>query len=162
MCPNIPNKLFEPVQRNLRKALAFWRLVFDMVGNLACIYSGQVMHKSSFSLDHFLPWRFVAHDLLWNIVPTPQSVNAAKGDNLVDLNRYFEPFAQLQYSAVQAVSASMKTDLLEDHILLLGVSSSADIHLMSFQDFRERLHNAIAPQFQIAANMGFPSHWSYA
>lgn len=160
--PNIPNKLFEPAQRDLRKALAFWRLVFDIVGNLACIYSGQVIQKSSFSLDHFLPWRFVAHDLLWNIVPTPQSVNATKSDNLPDLNRYFEPFAQLQYHAVQAVIASVQANLLEDYMLLLGVSSVADIQDMPFQTFREKVHNAITPQFQIAANMGFSSHWSYA
>jgi hypothetical protein len=159
--PNISNKLFEPEHRNLNQARAFWRLVFDKVGELTCIYSGQVMQIGGFSLDHFLPWRFVAHDLLWNMIPTLRNVNSAKSDNLPDLNRYFDPFAQLQYNAVQMVAISVKAHLLEDHILLLGVSSIAEIQGLSFQSFRERLHDTIAPQFQIATNMGFPGQWSY-
>ena len=160
--PNIPNKLFEPEQRDLNQARSFWRLVFDMLGGLTCIYSGQVMQKGGFSLDHFLPWRFVAHDLLWNIIPTPRNVNSAKSDNLPDLNRYFDPFALLQYNAIQTVATSIKAHLLEDHILLLGVSSIAELQGLSFQNFRERLHDIISPQFQIATNMGFSGHWSYA
>jgi hypothetical protein len=59
------------------------------------------------------------------------------------------------------VAISVKAHLLEDHILLLGVSSIAEIQGLSFQSFRERLHDTIAPQFQIATNMGFPGQWSY-
>jgi len=159
--PNIPNKLFEPGQRNLNQARAFWRQVFDKVDGLTCIYSGEVMKKGGFSLDHFLPWRFVAHDLLWNIIPTPRIVNSAKSDNLPNLDRYFAPFAQLQYDAIQTVVASTAAQLLEDHILLLGVSSITELQSISFQNFRNRLHATLLPQFQIATNMGFPGHWIY-
>ena len=159
--PNISNKLFEPMQRDLNQARTFWRLVIEKSGSLACIYSGQVMQKSNFSLDHFLPWRFVAHDLLWNIIPTPKSVNSAKNDNLPDLKRYFDGYAHLQFNALEAVADSGKHTLLEDHILLLGISSVAELQALSFAKFREKLHDTIAPQFQIAANMGFAGPWSY-
>jgi len=160
--PNIPNKLFKPEQRDLNRARAFWKLVFDKFGKLTCIYSGRSMDKNGFSLDHFLPWRFVAHDLLWNIIPTPKSVNSAKSDYLPDMNRYFEPFAQLQYGAIQTIASSTKTKLLEDHILLLGLSSIAEIQGFSFQKFLEKMHDTMSPQFQIATNMGFSDHWNYA
>ncbi len=119
------------------------------------------MHTDAFSLEHFLPWRFVAHDLLWNIVPAPKNVNSAKNDNLPDLNRYFEPFATLQYNAVRAIATAQKSSLLEDHILLFRVSSTDELSALSFPDFRQKLHDAIVPQFQIATNMGFSSNWSY-
>lgn len=119
------------------------------------------MQVSTFSLDHFLPWRFVAHDLLWNIIPTPKNVNSAKSDNLPNLTQYFDPFATLQYSAIHVIAATKKSQLLEDYILLFRVSSTNELQALSFQDFRQRLHDAIAPQFQIATNMGFSSNWSY-
>lgn len=160
--PNIPSKLFEPEHRNLNQARSFWKVVFEAMGGVTCIYSGQAMQKDSFSLDHFLPWRFVAHDLLWNIIPTPKTVNSTKSDNLPDLHLYFDPFARLQFSAVQTLITTAKLSLLEDHILLLGASSTSELQAMSFPNFYQRLHDTMAPQFQIAANMGFPSSWRYA
>jgi hypothetical protein len=159
--PNVSNKLFEPEQRDLKQARAFWNLAFDRLGALSCIYSGQMMQKGNFSLDHFLPWRFVAHDLLWNIIPTPKIVNSAKSDNLPDLTRHFDSFARLQYEALQAVAAPQRARLLEDYTLLLRAGSVAEIPSLSFDVFWTVLHDAIAPQMQIAVNMGFNPQWSY-
>jgi HNH endonuclease len=36
----------------------------------------------AFSIDHFLPWSFVAHDLLWNLTPVFGTTNSKKGDAL--------------------------------------------------------------------------------
>jgi len=159
--PNVTSKLFEPGQRDLHLARQFWRSVFDNTDKLTCIYSGQQIQTNSFSLDHFLPWRFVAHDMLWNIIPTPKNVNSAKSDNLPDLNQYFDPFVTIQYNAIQIIANIKKAQLLEDHILLFRVNSTNELQSLSFQDFRQRLYDAIAPQFQIATNMGFPINWSY-
>lgn len=160
--PNIPNKLFEPLQRDLKRAKAFWALVIENIGALPCIYSGKNMQKGDFSLDHFLPWRFVTHDLLWNIIPTPKNINSAKSDNLPDLALYFAPFAEMQYQAVQIVAKSSKANLLEDYTLLLKAGSIVDIQSLPFDGFRDILYAAVAPQIQIATNMGFVSQWSYA
>ena len=74
------------------------------------------MHTNKFTIDHFLPWRFVTHDLLWNLVPTPKDINSAKSDRLPDLGRYFDSFAQLQFDAVQAVATTASAGLLEDYV----------------------------------------------
>jgi hypothetical protein len=164
--PNVPNvagKLFPPQERDMRHARIFWNTVMAQVGRLTCIYSGQPLHQGDFSLDHFLPWRFVTHDLLWNLLPTPRAVNSAKGDSLPDIKLYFHPFANMQYDAIQAVARTPQAlRLLEDYILLLKVQGIDDCRTMTFSSFSDRLYQSIAPQVQIAANMGFATDWRYA
>ena len=84
------------------------------------------MHKRHFSLDHFLPWRFVAHDLLWNIIPAPGDVNSTKSDNLPNIELYFNSFARLQYEALQAVASPRKEKPLEDYTLLFKQDAVAE------------------------------------
>ena len=161
--PNVPGiaaKLFEPQARDLSRARKFWTLALGQNRTLNCIYSGQPL-AADFSLDHFLPWRFVTHDLLWNLVPTPKPINSSKGDNLPDPH-YFDPFAQIQYQAVQAIiQIAQAAKLLEDHLLLFKISSINDLQGMDFPHFRDALSAAIVPQMQIAANMGFSTGWKY-
>lgn len=130
-------------------------------GQVYCIYSGEPLHRADYSIDHFLPWRFVAHDLLWNLAPTTRSVNSAKSDCIPDI-AYLDRFAQLQHEAVQVVSQTPKKErLLEDYVLLFRLSSLDELKNMSFLAFRDRLHEILAPQIQIAANMGFSIGWRY-
>lgn len=161
--PNIASKLFEPQRRDLRNAKSFWKTFLKQTGQISCIYSDQIIQDEDFSLDHFIPWRFVAHDLLWNIIPTPKSVNSAKSDNLPDYLLYFDSFAELQHQAVKIVSkTSQNSKMLEDHILLFKVDNLKDFQTMNFHHFRKTMHNVMAPQFQIAINMGFSSEWKYS
>lgn len=162
--PNVPNlaaKLFEPQQRNLNRARTFWRLAWDRLGTVKCIYSDQNVPQQGFSLDHFLPWRFVTHDLLWNIIPTTRAVNSAKSDQFPDLVAYFDDFARLQYQALRAVAAHGRDNLLEDYVLLFRTATVAELCALSPDQFRGALYNEIAPQVQIARNMGFVTGWRY-
>jgi hypothetical protein len=159
--PNIASKLFEPGQRNLRSARRFWNTALAELGAIRCVYSGKTLAAVD-SLDHFLPWSFVAHDLLWNIIPTSKVVNSAKNDQLPQVSRYFDAFAHLQYQALQVVAATAPESLLDDYILLLKAESINDIRLQSFDFFYGVLRDTIAPQMQIAKNMGFTADWSYS
>lgn len=162
--PNVPNiaaKLFQPEERDLRESRLFWQDVFKVVGTIRCIYSGVIMEKRAYSLDHFLPWRFVTHDLLWNIIPTPNNINSAKSDRLPYFPLYFEPFARLQYDAFQVVANLQKERLLEDYTLLFKKQSANEVQELPFEVFKSTLHDTIAPQLQIARNMGFVGDWSY-
>ncbi len=160
--PTIAGKLAEPGQRDLGPARRFWRTALAVQGPLRCVYSGELLEGVA-SLDHFLPWSFVAHDLLWNIAPTAPSVNSAKSDRLPDFARYFEPFAAQQYAAVQAVAQQARhAALLEDYILLMKTPSVDALRGLSFEAFRRVLEETLAPQMQIARNMGFAAGWSFA
>lgn len=162
--PNVSNlatKLFEPVARDLSQARKFWRLVLKHQGTLRCIYSGMPLLPEKYTLDHFLPWRFVAHDLLWNIAPVPSSVNSAKSDRLPDMELYYEGFARLQYEAVKIVAMARKYQLLEDYVILNKVESVEALVRLDYESFSSTLKDSLFPQVQVARNMGFSYGWRY-
>ena len=159
--PNVSAKLFRPEQRDLKQARTFWKVVITETQPVRCIYSQEPISADDFSLDHFFPWSFVAHDLLWNLIPTTKSVNSRKGDQLPDISLYFEPFARLQYEAVQALSVPTHGKILEDYIILSKSDSATDLKRIPFRSFRQILLDSIAPQMQVARNMGFPGNWRY-
>ncbi len=165
--PNIPNiagKLFAPKVRNLEKARKFWALVLHKNSGIRCIYSKEVISAEELSLDHFLPWRYVTHDLLWNIIPTLRSVNSSKRDCLPDLSRYFEHFSRIQFDALQLVAAfsQSKLELIEDYIVLFGCENRSDLIQIPYAAFHDKLYETLAPQLQIARSMGFSGNWSYS
>ncbi len=159
---NIAGKLFRPQVRDLKRARTFWRLVFERANEIKCIYSYQTIVPGGYSLDHFLPWSFVAHDLLWNIIPTSKQVNSSKGNLLPDISLYFDGFVQLQYKSLQIVAQSGHPKLLEDHLLLMKSNSIQDLQRVRFEYFWQVLFDTIAPQAQIARNMGFQDNWRYS
>ena len=75
--PNViglSEKLEKPSTRVLNLAGRFWKEYLAATPELTCIYSGQKITTTNLSLDHFLPWSYVAHDQLWNIIPAPKAV----------------------------------------------------------------------------------------
>ncbi|AFM12960.1 HNH endonuclease domain-containing protein [Turneriella parva] len=158
--PGIPNKLFAPEKRNLSLAKSFW----SVVGATQCIYTGQEIRIEDADLDHFLPWSFVAHDLLWNIIPVAATANRAKSDSLPDLQKYLLPFAVRQYAAMRKVArlkGEKTTKMLEDYQILVTGQAGVDILETDEQTFTGILERTIKPQYEIAANMGFQPSWVY-
>ena len=161
--PNIPNiaeKLFPPQTRNLAQARGFWDLVFTEYPTLTCLYSKTPISKNDYTIDHFIPWRFVTHDLLWNLIPTPRFVNSAKSDSLPSLEIYFDNFASIQQKAFKIIFQKGKLRLLEDYSNLYYCELK-DIYEMSGKEFKDRLYTTIAPLKQIAENTGFESNWVF-
>lgn len=162
--PNVPNlagKLFAAVARDLSRARRFWEAALDVLGPRPCIYSGVLVDRAAYSLDHFLPWSYVAHDLLWNIVPTNHSVNSAKGDRVPALERYFGDFARLQYEALHVLATAPRAKFVEDYTLLFRASSLDELQAVSYGQFETTLYDTISPQVQIAENLGFVTGWQY-
>ena len=162
--PNVTGlteKLERPGVRNLTVANQFWKSYLAEHTGLPCIYSGQPVTNENLSLDHFLPWSFVAHDQLWNIVPTPKAVNSAKNNWLPSLERYFEPFAQLQFAAFQFHVDHGRYNLLEDYYLLFA-QDLVTIRQMPFQWFHEQLQRQVLPRLQTARNLGFAYPFEYS
>jgi hypothetical protein len=158
---NVAGKLFAPIQRDLSDAKKFWQLVIEQSGPVKCIYSGALVDANTMSLDHFVPWSFIAHDELWNICPTTAVVNSSKSDHLPSTERHLRAFAQLQYHAVTHMVAVGKPKLLEDYSLLFRVDSLAAMRQLSENEFVATIEKTIKPQMQIARNCGFPADWMY-
>ena len=155
----ISEKLERPVDRDFKVANPFWKTYLAQHPQLTCIYSGQSITTANLSLDHYLPFSFVAHDQLWNLIPTTKTVNSAKNDWLPD-NQYFAKYAHLQFDAFQFHAESGQVKKLEDYSILFR-ESTATIQESPFEWFRERLSQAVLPQLQTAKNMGFSSPFVY-
>lgn len=161
--PNViglSEKLEKPAVRVLNTASKFWKEYLVATPGLTCIYSGQVLTVGNVSLDHFLPWSFVAHDQLWNIIPTPKAVNSAKNDWLPSFDLYFEAYARLQFAGFQFHAAQGHEKLLEDYHVFFAQSLSA-LRAQPYDWFRERLARQVLPQLQTAQNLGFPYPFHY-
>lgn len=148
--PDIPNKLIKPATRSSlnKQRTQFWDLVISELGSVNCIYTGKKLTKGNYAVEHFIPYNFVSHDLIWNLIPADKSFNSTKSDKLPSLEKYFNPFYEIQNTAVHIVKQKFpKNKFLEDYLTIfpdLDTSFSKD-------KFKER----IQPLVTIASNNGF-------
>ncbi|WAS04950.1 hypothetical protein LQF76_13180 [Gloeomargaritales cyanobacterium VI4D9] len=132
--PAIANKIFPPLTREpMTQQTNFWRLVVKYSQNLCCIYSNQIIGED-FSLDHYLPWTFVAHNQLWNLIPVPKSVNSSKS-NKVPSEIYFDKFIQVQHLGLTIANEHISgCKWAESYLLDLGFSTKDE--LLSLESLR--------------------------
>lgn len=163
--PNVPSisaKLHPPytVQRRLSTARRFWSLVLEAPDSalLYDIYGGTPL-QLSMPIDHFIPWSFVLHDQLWNLGPTTVALNSSKGNRLPS-QRYWQPFAELQYAAFQRGYARAKRPvlLLEDYSHLFQATVQA-VAAYPKAHFVQQLQRQLTPLWQQAINLGFEADW---
>lgn len=162
--PNVPgvvNKMRAPTERQLTAARQFWRSVradFENAGKperFLDIYSERPP-GDSFAIDHFLPWSFVVHDLLWNLTPVEQTTNSSKNNILPDLDVYLPRLARLHFGAIEV--AKKRPKLLEDYTDCFKLDA-AGLVALGESGFAAKYREVILPQAQIAINQGFQSGW---
>ena len=153
--PNIPNKLTRPMERtSLSKQRRFWDDVIRNGGHVHCIYTGQEIHIGDYAVDHFLPWSFVAHDQLWNLIPADNSINSSKSDKLPPLDRFLKKLAEEHREAIKVyLGAGKKESALED-FASLGYTPR-DLLQLNRERFLAAYQQTFTPLFQIAQNMGY-------
>lgn len=158
--PAIPNKLIRPETRNsLSNQRNYWDTVIELGEPVRCIYTGKELHLSDYDLDHFIPWSFVSHDLLWNLIPADSSINSTKSNKLPDLAFYLPKLAHLQHRSLQTfIKTNKRAKVLEDYISL-GYTAS-ELANMNNEHFLELFERTFYPINQIALNMGFET-WKY-
>lgn len=156
--PDVPSKLVKPILRNsLVKQRHFWDAYIDINGSIKCIYTGKALFKKNYDLDHFIPWSFVSHNLLWNLLPADSGINSAKSNNLPLLEVYLRPFAQMHQQAIKTIyPKNPNNKILEDYLILYD--SLSDLANLSDSDFLNVFQKTFLPMVQIAENMGF-KHW---
>lgn len=156
----LPDKLFKRIDRDFKLADPFWKEYLLAHPDLTCVYSGLLITKQNISLDHFLPWSYVVHDQLWNIIPTPKWVNSAKNNVLPSEIAYFEKYAQLQFDAFTFHAQKGHNKLLTDYFMLFGQNLDSLLK-KPYERFKEGLERAVLPQLQTARNMGFAYPFIY-
>jgi hypothetical protein len=162
--PNVPgvvNKLRAPTERQLNGARHFWQFVRAELtksgrsSRFRDIYSEQPLAQN-FSIDHFLPWSFVVHDLFWNLTPVEPATNSAKNDVLPDLDLYLPRLANLHFEAIEV--AKNEPNLLEDYTDCFRLDA-AELTAIGESGLETKFREVMLPQAQIAINQGFQSGW---
>jgi hypothetical protein len=161
--PGIAHKLVPP---RLRAALSaqrgFWRKVLAASDkDFNCIFTGENLEK--FDLDHFLPWTFVVHDELWNLVPVSPSANGAKGNSLPDFPTYLERFVGVQHQALTTASRVLGQRAWEKRQRVyhqdLGIRPE---NILDEGALFDAYKDTLEPLRDIAESQGFQPNWRYA
>ena len=146
--PDIPNKLQRPENRGSlsKHKVDFWDIVMKELGHVDCIYTGKKLIKGTYAVEHFIPFQFVAHDLMWNLIPADPSFNSSKGSKLPQMDMYFNDFYELQKEAVDIVrKVKPKNRFLEEY---LTVFPNLNLN-------KDKYEECIQPMLTIAHNNGF-------
>jgi hypothetical protein len=162
--PNVPAiafKLEAPKSRNLVPATKLWKKIINDK-KINDIYTGKEFTDINFkeygtlSIDHFIPWSFVLHDEMWNLVPTFKNINSKKNDKLLAFDNYIEDFCQIQYKAFTYICDKKVDNVLEQYVDALRIDNPFDYcKFDSSIDFERKIRECISPLYQIAVNQGF-------
>jgi hypothetical protein len=159
--PNIQAKLFAPLTRNLLEARKYWRNFLVNNRQINCIYSGKPIQPDNVTIDHFLPWRFIAHDQIWNLIPVSKEVNLSKSDNIPS-EKYLIKLSEIQYNALlYSVKANKISKKLQEEYSIIFGDTIKSIVNMPFPIFNKELIQHIKPMMQTASNMGIQNNWIY-
>jgi len=148
--PDIPNKLIRPAVRSglTQQRTQFWDIVVKELGSVKCIYTGEKLTIGNYAVEHFIPYNFVSHDLIWNLIPADKAFNNSKSDKLPSMEKYFNSFFGLQKTAVEIVKEKYpRNKLLEDYLTIFPDLDKS----FTKEKFKER----IQPLITIASNNGF-------
>ncbi|EEH97923.1 hypothetical protein CSBG_01549 [Clostridium sp. 7_2_43FAA] len=162
--PNVPAIIFKldpPISRSLSKSTRIWTsIIADR--NVKDIYTGREFSRENYdelgvlSIDHFIPWSFVMHDEMWNLVPTFKNINSSKSDKLLRYENYIDDFCDIQYEAFSFMCDNNRKKDLEPYVDILRLENPLDFYKYKGKEgFSEKLRLSIAPIYQIAVNQGF-------
>ena len=157
--PGISSKLYPPQERNLTKVKNYWKAIIN-VQPVHDIYGDTLITDKDISIDHFIPWSYVAHDELWNLSPTTRSINSSKSNNLPDWNEYFKRLCDLEFLAYETVWKYEKVHkefdkCLNEHVNNSDIRMKLYIPNISRIEFSNRLEEIMTPIYTAAKNMGF-------
>ncbi|PKN60289.1 MAG: hypothetical protein CVU53_03840 [Deltaproteobacteria bacterium HGW-Deltaproteobacteria-11] len=159
--PAIPYKIMNQERTSLKLQRGFW---LEAAKNrpMVCIYSDSLLKEDEMELDHFLPWSFVAHDQLWNLIPVSKMLNIQKSDKIPH-PRFIEKLAERHFQALEDTRQVFKTkqwnDLAACYQGDLRINLDGPIRLDAVQDAYQ---NTLSALMNLAINTGFEGNWEPA
>lgn len=159
--PAVTRKLFPPDRReSLNAQRIFWDTVIDKT-DIRCIYTENKLDHS-YDLDHFLPWKFVAHNQLWNLIPVDPHANRSKSDHFPS-DTYIDRLAETHCAALSIARDSFSNNKweqdVEPYITDLHIDKPEDT--LDFEKLKCAYHRTLKPLMSIAEQQGFQREWTY-
>lgn len=157
------NKLQKPsVRASLSHQTKYWKTVLNHT-QLHCIFSKKPITKSDISLDHFLPWSFIGHDQLWNLIPVSRSVNSSKSDNIPSMSNYLDKFVNMQLLGLEVSHKNMSKREWENQVddFVMGLNVDFNELVSDDKKIERKYQELMPPLASVAHNMGFNKGWTY-
>lgn len=162
--PGIADKLYPPQERKLEKVKRYWRLLTELQP-VHEIYGHYELKTEDVSIDHFVPWSYVAHDELWNLHPTTRRINSSKSNYLPDWETYFPLLSEQEYFSYQMIWQYDKVHVefdkcAKEHLNNADIQQRLYRKGLSSEEFKGQLSDILLPVYQSAKNSGF-GNWVY-
>ena len=164
--PGIADKRESPIARNIDRVRKYWKIIIEVDPSLKDIYSRSLLADvNNISIDHFVPWQYVAHDELWNLHPTTRSINSSKSNSLPSWNIYFKNFGDIEYRAYElkennAAVSNEFNKIAPYHLNNQEVMNQLYADGLDRNSFIERLEHVVKPVYESAQSLGF-KEWVY-
>jgi hypothetical protein len=163
--PGIADKIEPPVARDIERVRKYWKLIAQVDPSLKDIYGHVDLTDITISVDHFVPWQYVAHDELWNLHPTTKSINSSKSNSLPSWDKYFGDLGRLEYRTYEL---RLKNDVVAKEFNKIAPYhlNNQEIRNQLYEEgldetaFIGRLSKIIWPIYESAKNQGF-REWVY-
>ncbi len=158
--PAVTRKLLPPDKReSLNAQRSFWKTAIDKT-DIRCIYTGKKLDRG-YELDHFLPWRFVVHNQLWNLIPADSQANSCKSDQ-IPCEKYIDRLAETQSAALSIARDSLSSKKWEKEVepYTTDLFICAD-QTLDYEELNSAYHKTLKPLMAIAKQQGFQSGWTY-
>lgn len=149
--PDVINKLIKPAKRNslTKQRNKFWNIYLEKRPETKCIFTNEPLNPKNYHVDHFVPYSFVSHDLIWNLVPINSNFNTSKSNKLPLVKKYFDSFYKLQNDAIQVFGKSMPKNFKEEYLSVFpNFEDNEQINYSQYKD-------VISPLITVAHNNGF-------
>lgn len=162
--PGIASKIYPPQERKLTAVTGYWKYMIRKQPVID-IYTGDLLTTRGLSIDHFVPWSYVASDELWNLVPTIRGVNSSKSNHLPNWSTYFQRLARTEYDAYLLTAQDEKASQLFNKCARENLNSEEIRYRLyqpgqSREHFANQLEEIMLPIYDSAKNMGF-REWVY-
>lgn len=162
--PGIVDKLYPPRERKMDKVKKYWKMLISMK-EFHEIYGNTLLDSKNISIDHFVPWSYVAHDEFWNLHPTTRSINSSKNNSLPEWDRYFPLLGKLEYTSYEMMWKYPRVQeefekCAREHLNNQEIRGKLYRKDLSEDRFIGTLQEIIYPVYQSACTSGFSQwHW---
>ena len=172
--PNVPgiiNKLLPQLDRTIDSNIKrFYQYVIDVdESDMKDIYSNvslkDVEKNNDLSIDHFVPWTYVANNEIWNLTPTSNSVNSSKSNTLPKWDVYFDRFVNQKWNIYNIIKNNDKIQYQFDKIKnkYVNVSEIMNLYTSSIREdiFKNCYEKHMRTIYDAAERKGFKTGWEY-
>ena len=166
--PNVPGIVYKLDSEKMRvRKLSYVRRLWNNLLSeqpMKDIYSGNILTKDDYEVDHFVPSSYIAHDEIWNLLPMDSSLNSQKSNKLPEWDKYFPQFAEKQYFMYYTVfvKGQYQDDFKKcyrENIISPWAQEELYIPNKSESEFKILLENNLHPIYDAARSQGY-KYWN--